>query len=79
MNNANAPAYLNNAVPQNADKVKIYAASYAFSGVWAFSPETVRAQAPKYMLERSEFSSGEIWEATLADAHQRLWAFTPLH
>jgi hypothetical protein len=75
----NAPAYMNNATPINADKIKIYCASYAFSGVWAFSPLLVSAQAPKEMLERSEFSSGEIWEATLADAHQRLWAFTPLH
>ena len=79
MNNTTTPGFMNNAIPMNADKITIYAASYAFSGVWAFSPEAVRVQAPKEMLERSEFSSGEIWEATLADAHQALWAFTPLH
>ena len=74
----NATAYMNNATPMNADKIKIWCASHAFSGVWAFSPETILANAPKEMLSKGEFSSGEIWEATLADAFQGLWAFTPL-
>ena len=58
--------------------VPIYCASYAFSGVWAFSPEQVRVNAPKYMLKKSDYCSGKIWEARLADLHWTLWAFSPV-
>jgi hypothetical protein len=58
--------------------ITIYCASYAFSGVWAFSPEAVRAFAPWYMLTRGEFSSGEVWEADLADLAGGLWSFAPV-
>jgi len=57
--------------------IKIYCASHAFSGVWAFSPEAIKAFAPKHMLERGEFSSGQIWEADLQDL-DKLWAFSPV-
>jgi len=57
--------------------IKIYCASYAFSGVWAFSPEAIKAFAPKEMLIKGEFSSGEIWEAELKDL-DKLWAFSPV-
>jgi hypothetical protein len=57
--------------------IKIYCASYAFSGVWAFSPEAIEAFAPREMLTKGEFSSGEIWEAELKDL-DKLWAFSPV-
>ena len=57
--------------------IKIYCASHAFSGVWAFSPEAVKAFAPREMLTRGEFFSGEVWEAELQDL-EKLWAFSPV-
>ena len=62
---------------QEIPVIKIYCASYAYSGVWAFSPEAIKAFAPKEMLTRGEFSSGEIWEAELKDL-DKLWAFSPV-
>ena len=58
--------------------IKIYCASHAFSGVWAFSPEAVRAFAPKQMLTPGEFSCGQVWEANLEDLDGFLWSFTPV-
>jgi hypothetical protein len=58
--------------------IKIYCASYAFSGVWAFSPDAIKAFAPKEMLTKGEFSSGEIWEAELSNLEEGLWAFSPV-
>jgi len=58
--------------------IKIYCASHAYSGVWAFSPEAIKAFAPKEMLVKGEFSSGEIWEAELSDLEEGLWAFSPV-
>ena len=58
--------------------IKIYCASYAFSGVWAFSPDAVKAFAPPKYLQKSEYSSGEIWEADLQDLTENLWAFSPV-
>jgi len=57
---------------------KIYCASYGFSGVWAFSPEAVKAFAPRKMLIKGEFSSGKVWEAELSDLKKHLWAFSPV-
>ena len=65
------------AAQQKIPVTKIYCASYAFSGVWAFSPETVKAFAPREMLIKGEFSSGEVWEAELQDL-EKLWAFSPV-
>lgn len=56
--------------------IKIYCASYAFSGVWAYSPEAIKAFAPRRMLAKGEFSSGEIWEAQLSDLDKGLWSFS---
>ncbi|MDW7664407.1 MAG: hypothetical protein SCH12_06000 [Nitrosomonadaceae bacterium] len=56
----------------------IFCASYGASGVWAFSAELVKACAPKRMLERSEYSSGQVWEANLSDLQGALWAFSAL-
>ena len=56
----------------------IYCASNGYSGVWAFSPEAIRAYAPKEMLEGNEYSTGEVWEATLGDLDGALWAFSPV-
>ena len=58
--------------------IKVYCASYAFSGVWAFSPEAVKAFAPLQMLTKSAHSSGEIWEAQFEDLDGPLWSFTPV-
>jgi len=63
---------------QEIPVIKIYCASHAFSGVWAFSPEAVKAYAPKHMLTKGKFSSGEIWEADFADLEKQLWAFSPV-
>ena len=62
----------------NPPMVQIYCASYAHSGVWAFSPEAIRAFAPVHMLERSEYSSGQVWSADLADLDGALWSFAPV-
>ena len=62
---------------QQAPVIKIYCASYAFSGVWAYSPEAVKAFAPRRMLAKGEFSSGEVWEAQLFDLNKGLWSFSP--
>lgn len=59
-------------------EIKIYCASYAFSGVWGFSPKAVEAFAPAHMLEKSEFSSGQVWEANLSDLYGQLWSFNPV-
>ena len=58
--------------------ITIYCASYAFSGVWAFSPEAIRAFAHKDMLTRSDYSSGEVWETTIDALDGALWAFSPV-
>ena len=57
---------------------KIFCASYGASGVWAFSAAMVRACAPKRMLESSNYSSGEVWEADWSDLQGALWAFSAL-
>jgi hypothetical protein len=58
-------------------KIRVFCASYAYSGVWAYSAEAVSAFAPAEMLATSEFSSGSIWEANLYDLYQNLWSFYP--
>jgi len=63
---------------QEIPVIKIYCASHGFSGVWAFSPEAVNAFAPREMLIKGEFSSGEVWEAELQDLEKQLWAFSPV-
>ena len=67
-----------NNVPRDLISVKVYCASHAFSGVWAFSPDAVKAFAPLQMLTKSAHSSGEIWEASLEDLDGPLWSFTPV-
>ena len=56
----------------------IYCASNGYSGVWAFSRDAIVAFAPKEMLEGNEYSTGEVWEATLGDLDGALWAFSPV-
>ena len=64
--------------PHRTMSTTIYCASNGYSGVWAFSRDAIVAFAPKEMLEGSEHSTGEVWEATLGDLDGALWAFSPV-